>query len=239
MSITNQDFLEWQESFADSILNQVKTNYPAQIVSYDSSTKKASVKILDKILVAEDTVLDIPVLTDIPVQMFVGGGFQIAIPLKEGDTGRLAIFHSDIDEYKSYGGEREVYSRNEFAFHNSMFIPDFHPFNKDVVSNQSNLVIGTSNGLAQFSMTPANEVVVATPVGDITIGEHSVAITVGVAKIEAIDNGDINIGTETIRAQLKTSTGEINIGNEHCSIGLDAIGLITIGNDNVRIVLPV
>ncbi len=190
----NSDFLQWQETFDEYIKQSIRTMYVAKIDSYNSSTRRATVKILGEFETDVDEYNQIPNLTDVLVGMPVGGGFFISLPVKKGDSGRLVIFSQDIDKYKTFGGINKTDPNHNFNYSNSIFIPDCNPFNASFPNHSAeDLVIGSINGDILLRFTPNKEMIV-------TQNE--------VEKIKINSDGSIDI---TATSELNLSAPAINL----------------------------
>lgn len=90
--------VEVMQSFVESRLNDVHTSIPGRIQSYDDSTGLASVEPLVKISrVNQDntvSIIEIPIIDNVPVCILGSTDFILKFPIKKG-TG-VAIFFSEV-----------------------------------------------------------------------------------------------------------------------------------------------
>ena len=84
MDATQTELLEQAKNNA---MMDVRVSMPARIVSFDPSTKTASVEIGLKMVNADDTQSEYPPLVDCPCLFTRGGGFHLVHPYKAGDKG--------------------------------------------------------------------------------------------------------------------------------------------------------
>jgi len=154
-------WLQWQTIYAEYIQNSIRTSYIARIEKYDSTTRRANVKIMGAFEVDVDIYEEVPVLTDIPVFMLLTGDFFISMPLKDGDLGILHILSMDIDLAKTTGSLNKLDPNHNFNYSNSIFIPCFNPFNKSIPNHSADdLVIGKYNSGVTLTLTKDDECLV-------------------------------------------------------------------------------
>ena len=84
MDATQTELLEQAKNNA---MMDVRVSMPARILSFDPSTKTASVEIGLKMVNADDTQSEYPPLVDCPCLFTRGGGFHLVHPYKAGDKG--------------------------------------------------------------------------------------------------------------------------------------------------------
>lgn len=84
MNATQTELLEQAKNNA---MMDVRVSMPARIVSFDPSTKTASVEIGLKMVNGDDSYADYPPLVDCPCKFTRGGGFHLVHPYKQGDKG--------------------------------------------------------------------------------------------------------------------------------------------------------
>lgn len=91
---------------------KVNVQLPATIVSYDSATQLATVKLVPRFRRRNRSqgnavvTYDPPDITGVPVEFPGGGLFSITWPLAAGDSGLLTICDRSIDEWIDQGGTR-------------------------------------------------------------------------------------------------------------------------------------
>lgn len=85
----------------DTLLAGKWTASPAEVISYDSSTKRIKARIIP----VEDDELgnqkEYPILTNVPVMFPSGGGFTMLAPIGSGDTVLLVFCRRGISNFKS------------------------------------------------------------------------------------------------------------------------------------------
>ena len=84
MEKTQTDLLEQAK---DNAVKEVRVSMPAEVISFNASTKTVSVSIGLKMVGSNDETLDYPPLVDCPCVFSRGGGFHLVHPYKAGDKG--------------------------------------------------------------------------------------------------------------------------------------------------------
>ncbi len=128
---------------------------PAQVVSYDRATNRATIQPMISIVTTNNTLVQRGVLASIPVLQIGGGGFVISCPLKPGDLGWIKANDRDISLFLKFLQNSSPNTGRLHSFENAMFIPD--TMFKNVVINEEdegNLVIQTIDGTARVAIWP-------------------------------------------------------------------------------------
>lgn len=147
-------------------LRDVWTSIPAEVVSFDTKTNKASVKPLCRrpdLIAPTDANYDLPVdisklsYTSLPiiysvmVKMLItnGGDTYINMPIKKGDKGMLMFTSLPINEYvKTSGAEYSPTTGTYHDLNNAYFVPGIIPFgvtNPIAVEEATDLVVHHKN----------------------------------------------------------------------------------------------
>ena len=218
--MVDSNFLQWQETLCDFITQSIRTMYTARIESYDAITRRANVKIMGNFKVDESEYSQIPILTDVPVAMMVSGNFFISLPIKPNTYGRLCIFSQDVDEYKSFGGNNYISPTHDFNFHNSLFIPDFNPFNSVFANHDADdLVIGSTNGGITLSFSPTNELIIKQN----NVEKFKLDTSGNIIKTIAGNDTETIVGSKSITATDINLTGVTNITGETTITGITSM----------------
>ncbi len=175
---------------------------PAQIISYDRETNRASVQILNYSITSDGQKITRKPEYDIPVTVLGAGGFCFGFPVKQGDIGFLIAADSDISIFKKLLQlfAPAVYQRHKYK--NSVFMP---------------LII---NG---FTLTEDDaEAVLLTSLD----GSTKISLKEGSAVITA-ENTIIN----STLAQINTSSAEINADTAVITAESTINGNLTVNGD--------
>lgn len=78
---------------------------PAKIISYDFTTRKASVQPALNQKFNDDEVLVLPVIHNVPVMQPSSGGASINFPVKEGNTVLLTFSERSLEEWLKNGNQ--------------------------------------------------------------------------------------------------------------------------------------
>lgn len=108
--------LEVIQTVIDSKLADVHVCLPGKIVTYNPATQYASIKIQLTINYENGSVLQWPVLPDVPVKhpRANGGDAFIHMPLAEGDDVVLVVCERSLDNWKNQGGITDPMDRRRF-----------------------------------------------------------------------------------------------------------------------------
>lgn len=133
-----------------SDLLDVHTCLPAKIQKYDESTQKADIiPLLKKKYKFDDEPVDLPVITNVPVQWpsANAGAAFIHLPLKADDFGMIIFSERSIDTWLS--GEGDSVSPEDPRHHHlsdAIFIPGVLPFKKALsISSPDNMILKNNN----------------------------------------------------------------------------------------------
>ena len=123
---------------------------PARIEKYNEAEQKADIApLLKKKYKFEDSVVDLPVITNVPVQWpsANAGASFIHLPLKAGDLGIVVFSERSLDTWLA--GEGDSVSPEDPRHHHlsdAVFIPGVLPFKKALtISNPDNMILKNSD----------------------------------------------------------------------------------------------
>ena len=206
-----QEFAQEIENTARSVMNEVHTALPGEIISYDAAKGTATAKPIGKYVTSDNKVLAYPNVTDAPLVFPYCGvsNVGIAFPVKPGDSCMIILSEVELDEWRS-GAESEGPLRYDLS--NAIIIPGLlkkggSPFQK-AVSEDAVVVV---SGGTEIVVTDGG--VYATSSG-VAITVSNGAITArGDLKVEGniICTGDINITGEANAKDMKA--GEISLAS--------------------------
>lgn len=138
-------------------LSNVNTSIPARIESYEESQKKASVKPLLKSETSTGEIIDLPVITNVPVIFPKGGNFSMQWPLNEGDTVLIIFTQRSLDEWLSSGGEVINRDPRQFSLSDAIAIPGLNSF-AESNSNVDNENFFIEMGLSKLKISPSGTI---------------------------------------------------------------------------------
>jgi len=105
-----------------SILNELHTAVPAEIVEFEPKTCTATVQPKAKMILSNGKEMDYPLVNDVPVLFQQGAGQDVVVvfPVKKGDGCLLVISEQALDSWREEG---EQFSEMKYALSNAVAIP--------------------------------------------------------------------------------------------------------------------
>ena len=198
---------DWFEFLFRQSMKGINTSLPGIINNYNSSTRRAFVKIALKQVNTNNSLSDYPVLVDVPVIFPSGGGYVLNFPLVSGDAVVLLFSQRDLSTFK------EAFLESAPTLYGFFSLPDAVAFagfgaisNTPAKSGAVNLQ--NTNGTSSISLTDS-EIEVKTT-ATVTITAPTVTI-----------NGDLNVSGNV-------TSGSISLPN-HVHTGVETGGSNTGG----------
>lgn len=126
---------------------------PAKVVSYDRTTNRAVVQILQYGITSDGEKIARQQINNIPVLMLSGGGFTFSFPIASGNTGWIVSADRDITTYKQ---NPDMFAPATYQIHkykDGFFIPDSVNSDFTLSDDDTNAVILTStDGATKISV---------------------------------------------------------------------------------------
>jgi hypothetical protein len=116
------------KDFVKGILAGVHTCMPGEIVSYDYTKQKATVKPLLKRVYVDGTIASYPVINDVPVVFPRSGGASLTFPVVVGDTVMLLFSERTMDLWLNKGTESVSLVERQFSLNDAIAVPGLFPF---------------------------------------------------------------------------------------------------------------
>lgn len=198
------------EAIVNAEMSKVNTALPGVVVSYDSGSQLATVKLATKWKrVDPDGVtseFSVEPITQVPVVWPQSSGFALTFPLQSGDPILLIVCQRSIDEYLATGEvDSSAQSKRRFSLADSYAIP---------CGNPANAIEGVSTDSVDFGQTGTGLTVAkvqVTDAGKIAVGNRQTTPIPGTApplsaKSEVLDLLD-QILTVLITMTVPTSLG--------------------------------
>lgn len=131
----------------ESRLAEVHTCMPAVINSYDDQTGYASVSpSLKRKYVANDELVNLPLILNVPIMHPRGGGALIKFKMKKGDPVTLVFSERSLDNWKKSGGSVDPKDPRKHALSDAYAFPGGYP--KSATLDQAAVTIEfTDSGL--------------------------------------------------------------------------------------------
>lgn len=174
----------------ESRLADLHVSIPGKIVSFDGI--KATVQPELKRKFADDTIVDLPPIVNVPVSFLSTNSASVTLPLKAGDTGLLIFSERSLDKWLVAGGPVNPDDVRKFDLSDGVFFPGAKPFNQPSDYDPARIVIKNVAGKMTVNAS-----------GLIAIGN-------GVTKVELLSIVDQlidqMIATETAIAAITVNT---------------------------------
>ena len=153
---TLQDLLA---RFRSSIVADLHTSLPGEIIRYDSNTQKADVRPLVKERYTDESgatqARDLPVIPAVPVKFPGGGGYRMTFPMDPGDTGLIVFCEASLDKWLVSGGAVDPADDRHHDLTDAVFIPGLRDFGHPLGSAPTDrATFGKDDGL-QIHISPS------------------------------------------------------------------------------------
>ena len=144
----------------DKRLLDVHISLPARIESYDRSQRKAKIKPLLKRKYKDGTVVEIPVIPNVPVIMpsSDNGNVLIDLPIKVGDVGTVLFCERSLDLWLVQGGLVEPVDTRKFNLSDAQFFPGLNPFNANLPTPSNSNDLRIKNNKLVFDISPDGKI---------------------------------------------------------------------------------
>ena len=184
----------------DTHLKDVHTMLPGQIINFDPVEQLADIQLQLKRNV-DGELINLPVLSKVPIRFLKSGDFTITFPLKEGDEVALYFIERSIDNWLEDGGIQSPNDTRKFDLSDAFAVPILYSQAQKITDfDPDNMVIKSTNG--------DSEIIMATN-GTITINANIVNLGAtggkGVITMDSIDpfTGSPHIDGSTIVKAVK------------------------------------
>lgn len=114
----------------DAKLFDVHTAIPGVVESYDPGTETVSVRPALKRKYEDGTLVEIPLILNVPVMFPRGEKSSITFPIKKGNSGLLIFSERSLDVWKSKGGVVDPNDPRKFNITDALFYPGAYSKNK-------------------------------------------------------------------------------------------------------------
>jgi phage gp45-like len=131
------------QTLSKKISRTLRVAMPATIENYDFKTQKASVQIDMKELLANDTALDYPVISDVPVIFPRSGGASLTMPVVRGDPCLVFFLDRDISAWLLGASNKKPNSQNCHDLNDAVAIMGLSPFSQESLAENNTDVLLT------------------------------------------------------------------------------------------------
>ena len=111
------------EFSGDKLSEKLEKITVAEVISYNQSTNRVVVQILNQAVTSDGQKLPRKPLEDIPVVQLSGGGFTVNFPLQQGDKGLLLACDRDISIFKQNLTTYAPATYQKHRYKDSFFLP--------------------------------------------------------------------------------------------------------------------
>jgi len=143
-----------REILAKFLQSSIDDMLPAQIVTYDRDTNRATVKPLIAMVTTNGANISRNQLASIPVLNIGGGNFILSFPLLPGDKGWIKANDRDISDFLKTYKESVPNTKRVHNFNNGLFIPDVMTGYTIDAEDTENAVLQTLDGTVKISLFP-------------------------------------------------------------------------------------
>lgn len=215
------------------VMQGVDDMLPAQVIAYDRTSNRATVKPLVQVLTTEGETVGRAQIVSVPVFQIGGGGFILNFNLKPGDLGWIKASDRDTSLFLQSYGEQRPNTKRMHSFEDGLFFPDVMRGYTIDGEDAENAVLQNLDGSCRVAIwqdrvkVTAPRVVVDTDIAEVfatasaTIDTPQATIT-GNLQVD----GNINSGA-AITAAIDVSVGPITLtAHRHTGVtaGLDDTG---------------
>lgn len=115
---------------------------PAKIISYDFTTRKASVQPALNQKFSDDEILVLPIIHNVPVMQPASGGASINFPVKEGNTVLLVFSERSLEQWLQDGKQVTPDDPRQNNLTDAVALIGMRPFNEvSAAENNDDLLI--------------------------------------------------------------------------------------------------
>ncbi|CNI48552.1 Gp138 family membrane-puncturing spike protein [Yersinia pekkanenii] len=192
------------------MLQGIDGQLPAQVISYDRVTNRATVQPLISRVTTAGEAVERGTVASMPVLALGGGEFNISFPLKTGDRGWIEASDRDISLYLQTSKQSKPNTLRMHEFSDGRFIPDVFADYELPAGHDEALVIQHKSGQTWIGV---KEKEISLKVGstEFTLTEENITMTAGgnafvVSAAGAKHNG-VNVGGTHTHSGVEVGDG--------------------------------
>jgi len=192
------------KALQDKISSNIRVAMPGIIETYEFKTCKASIKIDMQELYRNDTCVDYPVISNVPVVFPRCGGAEILLPVKRGDSCLVIFMDRDIKTWLLGASKQPPKTRRQHHLNDAVAIMGLSPFNRpSKAQNATDLMISYSG--SQVILKP-NGIIEIESVKELNIKTENIVINCKNASVKAAENTIVECQNANIKASGKINT---------------------------------
>lgn len=135
-------------------LQNIDGQLPAQVISYDRATNRATVQPLITRLTTDGQPFERGVISSVPVVALGGGGFYLNFPLVAGDRGWIEASDRDISLFMQGDTMAKPNTLRLHSFSDGRFVPDIMGSYDYDAGDDGKLVIASKDGQTKITLSP-------------------------------------------------------------------------------------
>lgn len=136
----------------NTYLKDVHTMLPGQIINFDPVEQLADIQPQLKRNV-DGKLINLPVLSSVPIRFLKSGDFTITFPLKEGDEVALYFMERSIDNWLEDGGIQSPNDTRKFDLSDAYAVPVLYSQKQKITDfDPDNMVIKSTNGNSKITL---------------------------------------------------------------------------------------
>ena len=180
----------------------VNTAIPGKVVSVNVAAGKCDVQPVIRRKFASGEVVELPVITNVPIAQLRAGKAFVSVPLHVGDYVLLIFSQRSIDLWLTSGGSVDPKDPRSHALSDAIAYPGVYPFSDPPTGASAEDLI-VKNDQATITVKPSGEVKIEAPL--------KVEIITGDVDIQA--SGDVNVqcSNATVKADQAAVTATAGI----------------------------
>jgi phage gp45-like len=181
------------------ISNSIRVAMPASVESYDFKTQKADIKIDMQELYQNETSLDYPVLSGVPVIFPRCGGASITMPIVRGDTCLVMFLDRDSTSWLLGGKNTKPKSMRSHHLSDAVAIMGLSPFtSKSPAKNNTDMLISFDGSF--ITLKPKGTIDIHTA-KEVNIKTESVIISCKTAFVKSEETVAVECKSASVKAQ--------------------------------------
>ncbi len=149
----------FEQSLEDAVerrLQDLHTCMPGKVVRVNVELGQCDVQPVLRRRYVEGTLVDIPVITNVPIANYRAGTAFISLPVKVGDLVELRFCERSMDIWLSKGGSVDPKDPRKFDLSDAIAYPGCYPFTDPPTgAHSTNIVI--KNSVGRIEVTPAGK----------------------------------------------------------------------------------
>lgn len=145
------------EDAIENRIGSINTMLPGQVVKVDVPAGKCDVQPLIKRKYGDERVVDLPVITGVPIGFYRANKSLISLPVKIGDMVELRFSQRSLDIWKSKGGSVDPLDPRKFHLSDCIAYPGMYPFSEPPEGASAEDVV-IKNDVSTIIIKPSGEV---------------------------------------------------------------------------------